>query len=95
MTGTIDLKTWRKLSVADVIPEDKREEALAKVKKGVITQIGGEERLQGKVYLTENFCIDKDGLHFIFNEYEVAAYSEGNIEVVIPAYGKYADISAK
>lgn len=85
--GTIDVATGRKLTVADVIPADKRAEALARVKKAVVEKIGAEN-LSGEVTLTDNFCVAADGLHFVFNEYELAAYCFGAIEVVIPAYGK-------
>ena len=86
--GTIDVKTGKELTIADVIPENKRAEALAIVENAVIAKIGGRENLLGEITLTENFYIAGDGLHFVFNEYEVAAYSFGWIEVVIPAYGE-------
>lgn len=89
-TGTVDSGTMRKLSVADAIPEDKRDEALGRIRKAVADRIGGEDRLLRDVALTENFCVAEDGLHFVFRECEIAAYSHGTIEVVIPAYGKYA-----
>jgi len=88
--GTIDVKTGKELKVADAIPKDKRAEALARVKAAVIKQIGGADNLQGEVTLTENFYVAEDGLHFVFNEYEVACYAQGQVEVVIPAYGKYS-----
>ena len=84
--GTIEVATGRKLTVADAIPADKRSEALARVRNAVIAKIGGAEHLQGEVKLTENFCVSENGLHFVFQEYEVAAYCFGPIEVVIPAY---------
>ena len=90
--GTIDVKTGKRLTTADVIPEDKRAEALAKVREAVIAKIGGEENLMPSAAvvlatLSENFYIGKDGLRFVFNEYEVACYAQGVVEVVIPAYG--------
>lgn len=88
LVGTVDLKTWRRLSVSDVIPDEKRDEALSRVIEAVVEKIGGEDNLQGKVTLTENFFVGADGLHFVFDEYAVSAYSFGNVEVVIPAYGK-------
>ena len=36
------------------------------------------------VEVTENFFIDKKGFHWIYNQYEIAAYAVGTIEVVIP-----------
>ena len=89
-TGPVDSRTMRKLSIADAIPEDKRDEALGRIRKAVADRIGGEDNLQRDVTLTENFCVTEDGLHFVFREYEIAPYCYGTIEVVIPAYGKYA-----
>lgn len=92
--GTMDVAAWRKLTLDDVIPADKRAEALARLKAAVIKKIG-KENLQGEVKLTDNFCVMEDGLHFVFQEYEVAAYAVGSVEVVIPAYGKYKSHGAK
>ena len=90
--GTIEVKTGKRLTTADVIPPGKRDEAIAKVREAVIAKIGGEENLMPSAKevlskLQENFFVGKDGLHFIFNEYEVACYAQGVVEVVIPAYG--------
>ena len=90
--GTIDVKTGKRLTTADVIPPEKRDEAIAKIRESVIAKIGGEENLMPSAKevlskLQENFFVGKDGLHFIFNEYEVACYAQGVVEVVIPAYG--------
>ena len=84
--GTVEVKTGRRLTVADVIPLEMRRDALVRVKKAVIAEIGGEENLQGRVRLTENFYIAKDGVHFVFNAYEVASYAHGCIDVAVPAY---------
>lgn len=90
--GTIEVKTGKRLTTADVIPPEKRDEAIAKIREAVIAKIGGEENLMPSAKevlskLQENFFVGKDGLHFIFNEYEVACYAQGVVEVVIPAYG--------
>lgn len=81
--GTFDRQTGRRLCVADVVPENRRAEVLESVCKGVIEKIDGADKLQGQVTLVENFCIVKDGIHFVFNEYEVACYAAGAIEVVV------------
>ena len=88
--GTIEVKTGKRLTTADVIPPEKRDEAIAKIREAVIAKIGGEENLMPSAKevlskLSENFYVGKDGLHFIFNEYEVACYAQGVVEVVIPA----------
>ena len=97
--GTIDVKTGRRLTTADVIPKSKRAEALARVRAAVIAKIGEEINLMPSATevlarLSENFYVGEDGLHFIFAEYSVAPYHYapelyGPVEVVIPAYGKY------
>jgi hypothetical protein len=38
----------------------------------------------GQLYATDNFLIEGDSLLFHFNPYEIAPYSAGAIEVVIP-----------
>jgi hypothetical protein len=89
--GTIEVKTGKQLTTADVIPPEKRDEAIAKIRESVIAKIGGEENLMPSANevlskLQEDFFVGKDGLHFIFNEYEVACYAQGVVEVVIPAF---------
>lgn len=81
--GTFDRQTGRRLRVADVVPENRRAAVLAAVRKGVIEKIDGADNLQGEVTLVENFFIAQDGVHFVFNEYEVACYAAGPIEVVV------------
>lgn len=81
--GTFGRQTGKQLCVADVVPANRRAEVLETVRKGVIEKIGGADKLQGEVTLVENFFIAKDGIHFVFNEYEVACYAAGPIEVVV------------
>ena len=95
--GTIDVKTGKRLTIHDVIPDDKYDEALARVKAAVIAKIGGEVNLipsarEVLAKLPENFYVGEDGLHFVFAEYFVAPYHYapdmyGPVEVVIHAYG--------
>ena len=95
--GTIDVRTGKRLTTADVIPEGKRAEAIAKVREAVIAKIGGEKNLMPTANevlatLSENFYVGKGGLHFVFAEYSVAPYHYspelyGPVEVVIPGYG--------
>ena len=85
------MKTGKQLTTADVIPPEKRDEAIAKIRESVIAKIGGEDNLMPSAKevlatLSENFYVGKDGLHFVFNEYEVACYAQGVVEVVIPAF---------
>ena len=81
--GVLDRKAGRRLTVSDFIPVNERGKVLAQLRQEVVTKIGGEDELQGEVTLTENFYVAKDGLHFVFNEYEVACYGCGIIDVVV------------
>ena len=48
---------------------------------------GGKE-----VKMTENFYIDKKGIHFIYDPYEIACYASGTIDIIVPYK---VDFSAK
>ena len=103
--GTINVKTGKRLTTADVIPPDKRDELLASVRAAVVAKIGGEENLMPSAKevlaaLPENFYVGEDGLHFIFAAYSVAPYHYapdmyGPVEVVIPAYPESFEPIAK
>lgn len=84
IVGTFDRATGRRLTVRDLIPAERREQVLKSLRQKVVERLGGEDKLQGEVTLTENCCLGADGLHFVYNEYEVACYAEGMIEVIIP-----------
>lgn len=83
IVGTFDRNTGKRLTIADIIPKSKREYALSLLRKKAIEAVGGKDNLQGEVYLTDNFFIAADGIHFVFNEYEIACYAQGNIEVIL------------
>ena len=50
---------------------------------GAVKKVGGRQNLQGEVCVTENFYFDKDGLHFVYNSYEIACGATGDVEVLI------------
>lgn len=80
--GTIDRKTGKVLTLSQV-PAFADEKALKqKLHDAVVAKIG-KESLLGEVKVHNNFYLAKDGWHFVFNEYEVACYALGAIEVVI------------
>ena len=43
------------------------------------------------MFPTENFVLDKDGITFIYNAYEIAPYEQGIIELNID-YGECKEI---
>lgn len=81
--GTIDRRTGRRLKATDLIPAARRAKVLAALRAAVIRRVGGEGELQGEVTLTDNCYVAKDGIHFVFNEYEVACYAVGAVEAVV------------
>lgn len=44
---------------------------------------GKTNLLDGEVYVTENFHYAKDGLHFVYNPYEISCGWMGDIEVIV------------
>jgi hypothetical protein len=60
----------------------------------------GEGDICGKPRVSENFMIVEDGIIWTYNEYEIASYSEGHTDVLLPwksimPYLKSPDIVAK
>jgi len=76
-------KSGRRVRLEDVVSAEKMPSLTRALREAVLRKIGGEEHLQGEVKPTENFYVAKDGLHFVYNEYEVACYAEGWTEVCI------------
>ncbi len=81
--GTIDRKTGNILTLADVPAFADRDALKRRLHDAVVAKIG-KDALQGEVKPHDNFCLSKDGWHFVFNAYEVASYAIGDVEVVIP-----------
>ena len=81
--GTLDRKTGRQLTLNDVFGKDGLATLESELRKAVVAKIG-EENVQSPVKPMENFYLAADGWHFVYNEYEVACYAIGAIEVVVP-----------
>ncbi len=71
------------MCLKDFVSADKLPELTKILHAKVIKKLGGKENLQGEVLPIENFCVVKGGLKFVYNEYEVACYAAGAIEVVV------------
>lgn len=80
--GTFDRKTGKILKLADVVPSDRLSPLTKALRAAVVAKLGGEDQLQSEVRPHDNFYIAADGLHFVYNEYEVASYAAGAVEVV-------------
>ena len=81
--GTIDRKTGHRMCLKDFVSADKLPKLTEMLYAKVAEKLGGKEYIQDEVRPIENFCIVKDGLKFVYNEYEVACYAAGAIEVVV------------
>ena len=81
--GTLNRKTGEKVCVKDLVPAEKMPTLLKALREGAIQRLGGAEHLQDEVKATENFYVAADGLHFVYNPYEIACYAKGRVEVVI------------
>ena len=81
--GTISRATGRVLKVGDFVADVKLAALKNALHDGAVKALGGKENLQSEVDVVENFYLAKDGLHFVYNEYEIACYAAGSVEVVI------------
>ena len=81
--GTISRATGRVLKVDDFVADGKRAALKKALHDGAVKALGGKENLQSEADVVENFYLAKDGLHFVYNEYEIACYAAGPVEVVI------------
>ncbi|MBR5624222.1 DUF3298 domain-containing protein [bacterium] len=81
--GTIDRKSGKILRIDDVWKKEEQKALLTKIRELVVKELQGEEHLLAEPTLTENFYLSSDGWHFVFNQYEVACYADGIIEVVV------------
>ena len=81
--GTLDRETGRQLTLADVFGKDGLATLESELRNAVVAKIG-EENIQSPVKPMENFYLAADGWHFVYNEYEIACYAIGAVEVVVP-----------
>ena len=87
-----DLFSGQRLGLADFVPEDKRPELARRVRGAILAKRGlpataTDEQaglLAGAKIEPSNFFVDLRGVGFTFNEYEIAPYAAGTIEVMLP-----------
>lgn len=87
-----DLFTGRRLGVTDLVAEEKRPELARRIREAILAKRGlpatatdGEAGLfAGAKIESSNVFVDLRGVGFTFNEYEIAPYAAGAIEVVLP-----------
>lgn len=81
--GTIDRKTGQVLKAADLIPERRMAEVRAALVDGIAKKLGGKKNLLSEPKIIDNCYLAADGIHFVYNEYEVAPYAEGPVDAVV------------
>lgn len=81
--GTIDRKTGKVLKADDLIPEQRRSEVQAALVDGIAKKLGGRDNLLAEPEIIDNCYLDGEGVHFVYDEYDVAPYSQGPIDAVI------------
>ena len=81
--GTIDRKTGQVLKAADLIPERRMAEVRAALVNGIAKKLGGKKNLLSEPKIIDNCYLAADGIHFVYNEYEVAPYAEGPVDAVV------------
>ena len=81
--GTIDRKTGQVLKAADLIPERRMAEVRAALVDGIAKKLGGKRNLLNEPKIIDNCYLGEDGIHFVYNEYEVAPYAEGPVDAVV------------
>ncbi len=87
-----DLFTGQRLGIADFVPEDRRAELARRIREAILAKRGlpatatDEEAglFAGAKIEPPNFFIDLRGVGFTFNEYEIAPYVAGAVEVILP-----------
>lgn len=87
--GTLDRETGRQLTLNDLFGKDGLAALETELRKAVIAKIG-EENIQSPVKPIENFYLAADGWHFVYNEYEIACYAIGAVEVVVSRHSTAA-----
>lgn len=82
--GSICRKSGAPLTLDQVIPADRHPALKVALHRAVVQRLGSEDSLLDAVFIPyNNFYIAADGIHFIFNVYEVACYAAGMLDIVI------------
>jgi len=89
-----DKASGKLLNVEDVVPAEKEMLVLMAMRDQLCEDYQAKDLAElqektgitmlGDLYLTNNFLLKKDSIAFLFNQYEIAPYASGLIEVTIP-----------
>lgn len=82
-TGVINRATGKMMTLAEFVPVERHPALLQALQTALMVRLGGSDALLEEVFIPTNFYVAKDGLHFVYNVYEVACYAAGTLDVVI------------
>ncbi len=85
--------TGKLLSIRDIVPADKEKEVLKAMERQLckdwdaanMTDLQEKTGITmlGDLYLTNNFLLKNDSIEFLFNQYEIAPYAAGLIDITV------------
>ena len=78
----VDLLDGKLIQFGDVF-QSKTKNQLKSLLKSKFISVYGKESLIEQFEIAENFSIDKDGIHFLYNPYEITPYALGDPEITI------------
>ena len=88
-----DKKTGKLLNIRDIVPAEKEKEVLKAMEEQLCKDWEAEDlddlkeqtgiTVLGDLYLTNNFLLKNDSIEFLFNQYEIAPYAAGLIDVTV------------
>ena len=93
----IDLKTGTLITEKELFKPEAQDKIAGLITKGLKEKFG--DKINEVLFQVDgiqpngNFYFNKEGIVYVFNEYDIAPYSEGLIEVLIP-YAKIKEIIA-
>jgi len=78
----VDLNDGKRLTFSDVFQFSKRNQVKS-ILSAKFNSSYGKDNLLDQFEIAENFSIDKDGIHFLYNPYEITPYAVGDPEITI------------
>lgn len=94
MFYNFDKASGKLLGIRDIVPPGREQEVLAAMERQLCEDWQARDLAElqektgitmlGDLYLTNNFLLKGDSIEFLFNQYEIAPYSSGLIDVTIP-----------
>lgn len=80
----VDLKNQKKVELKDLVSNPEKIDWHSILMKHFPSKEQKEMILVDKISANNNFYFDEKNLHFVFGQYEIAAYAAGIIDVAVP-----------